>query len=80
MGVGAAMAAGSHLEKGVWALFVIAAVMIRIEVKSERVENECVGIQIVWCIRSAIDKRIRASPIRLVRAVIIPAASDLLFW
>lgn len=29
-GVGAAMAAGSHLENGIWALFVIAAIKIQI--------------------------------------------------
>ncbi len=29
-GVGAAIAAGNHLEKGIWALFVIAAIRIEI--------------------------------------------------
>lgn len=30
MGVGAAMAAGNHLEKGIWALLVIAASTTRV--------------------------------------------------
>jgi len=29
---------------------------------------------------SPIERRIKTSPIRLVKAVIIPAARDLLFW
>jgi len=79
-GVGAAIAAGSHLEKGICALFVIAATRII------AVISMCVGSSHKWtivqwpCLRqSAIVMRMRTSPIRFVRAVIMPAARDLGF-
>jgi len=80
MGVGAAIAAGNHLEKGIWALFVIAAVITSREVIKDRGVVYTEGSQFPWWNSIAMESRIRASPTRLVRAVIIPAASDLLFW
>ena len=79
-GVGAAMAAGSHLEKGIWALFVIAARRIARVLRSVRWEGERFRVcQCPWLIVSPMAIRIMASPIRLVRAVIILAARDLGF-
>jgi hypothetical protein len=80
-GVGAAIAEGSHLENGIWALFVMAAIII----------SQVTNTSILWCILLIISQwplfllipmavRINTSPIRLVRAVIIPAARDLGFW
>ena len=71
IGVGAAMAAGSHLEKGIWALLVIAA---RITNEKSRLSGgeRWVISQCPWCdIRPMVIRR-HTSPNRLVRAVIIP--------
>ena len=80
-GVGAAIAAGSQLEKGIWALFVIAANMI---VKIRNIFSIEDHIRVIFhCDMfriQAIEIRRRTSPIRFVRAVIMPAARDLLFW
>lgn len=75
------MAAGNHLENGIWALFVIAAI-IKVKHKIGEYE-ECQKLIILHCeaFRAhPIDKRINTSPIRFVSAVIIPAASDFGFW
>ena len=79
-GVGAAMAAGSHLEKGIWALLVIPAIIIKRQVMGVR-ELICMLriIQWPWIAVSAILTRIITSPMRLESAVIMPAASDLGF-
>lgn len=80
-GVGAAIAAGSQEEKGIWALLVIAAIIIRRVIHlvsglfSEWMINQCPEFSI-----KAILSKIRTSPIRLVNAVIMPAARDLGFW
>lgn len=78
-GVGAAIAAGSHLEKGIWALLVIAAKVIERARKKFRfhiwVINQCPWFKVM-----AILIRSKTSPIRFVKAVIIPAARDLAFW
>lgn len=77
MGVGAAIAAGSQAEKGIWALFVKAAVTSIKQVVGfilqRLVVSQC------WEIREAKDNNKRASPRRLVKAVIIPAPKDLGF-
>ena len=80
-GVGAAMAAGNHEENGICALFVIAARIIVIII------NELTGVSIIWIIDhwawfkvQPILRRRAASPIRFLRAVIIPAARDFGFW
>lgn len=79
-GVGAAIAAGSHDENGTWALLVIAA-----NIKSMATDVGSIRLIVKafhWFENKirAMDKRISTSPIRLVKAVIIPAARDLLFW
>lgn len=80
-GVGAAIAAGSQLEKGIWALFVIAAIKIEIIIKLFRGEDQMLKMyQLLELSVQAIATRRATSPIRLVRAVIIPAPKDLGFW
>lgn len=75
------MAAGSHLENGIWALLVMAAtVKNMIESFVRGVCHIDVIIQCPWVRVRAIANRIITSPIRLESAVIIPAASDLGFW
>lgn len=79
--MGAAIAAGSHLEKGIWALLVIAANIIIKVIQTLKDEVHMLRIfQCLWCIISPNLKRRNTSPMRFVRAVIIPAASDLGFW
>lgn len=80
-GVGAAIAAGSQLENGSWALFVMAARRIRIVKIWWWGEWERLIIsQSPWFSMKAIVIRIIASPIRLERAVNIPPAKDFGFW
>lgn len=78
--MGAAIAAGSHEEKGTWALLVIAANIrsIATDVGSKRLIVRAFH----WLENKIrpMESKIRTSPIRLVKAVIIPAARDLLFW
>lgn len=76
-GVGAAIAAGSHLEKGIWALFVIAAIIIIMGIWGRLCEAHMLRMfHWPWLRVQAMDRRIMTSPIRLARAVIIPAARD----
>lgn len=80
-GVGAAIAAGSQLENGNWALLVIAASRIEIESIILNLDSQIEKInQLFIFIIHAIDTRRRPSPNRLVKAVIIPALKDLGFW
>jgi hypothetical protein len=80
-GVGASIAAGSQLEKGIWALFVIPAIVREIIIIGDKsFIHTLVIIQFPFCKSQAILTRIKTSPIRLVRAVYIPAAKDLGFW
>jgi hypothetical protein len=75
------MAAGSHLENGVCALFVIAANIIdKMIITSSLVCHILMIIQLFEIRQSAIDVKINASPSRFVIAVIIPAPSDFGFW
>ena len=80
-GVGAAIAAGSHLEKGIWALFVIAASIINsaIEIFNLFIQKLIIN-QCPWDKVRAIAIIIITSPTRFLRTVNIPAASDLAFW
>lgn len=71
------MAAGSQLEKGIWALFVMAATITRIAAK-----QVCLWSIHWFMVSQLLSFSIRAivissmtSPIRLVMAVIIPAPS-----
>ena len=82
-GVGAAIAAGSHAEKGTWALLVIAEITIKYLSKSDKLfvikllytyVHEPTYINIEILINSP------TSPNRLVIAVSIPALYDLLLW
>jgi hypothetical protein len=75
-GVGAAIAAGSHLEKGIWALLVMAATIIRILTQGEMSLSQTL-ITSQWPLlnMSAIVISNITSPIRLVKAVIRPAPS-----
>lgn len=80
-GVGAAIAAGSHLENGIWALFVRAAIKIEREI-----------IFLIWLSHTLrmdhwlvlrvqpMAKSNVISPIRFVKAVIMPAPSEEAFW
>ena len=76
--MGAAIAAGNHEEKGIWALLVIAAV-INSKLSSVRdvglLYTE--GLSVKEDNIRGIDTIISASPIRLVRTVMYPAAKDL---
>lgn len=77
--MGAAIAAGSHEENGTWALLVIAA---NINIVVTVIGNMVFIVRAFhWLLNriNLIDSRISTSPIRLVRAVIMPAANDLLF-
>lgn len=79
-GVGAAIAAGSHLENGIWALFVIAAR------ERQAITQGLVGgvdkmfVQWPWFRKRAIVIRRNASPIRFIRAVIMPAPRAVGVW
>lgn len=79
-GVGAAIAAGNHLEKGICALFVVAAIVsitaINIFVLFNQID---VKFQCEFIIH-AIEIKIKTSPIRFVKAVSMPAAKDFEFW
>lgn len=75
------MAAGSHLENGICALFVIAATRMAVACQlNDLVSHICIIFHCPWFIVQAIASRSITSPIRLVRAVIIPAPRDFGFW
>ncbi len=80
-GVGAAIAAGSQLEKGICADFVEAAIIIKIPKSGSLLSfhidimDQCPKFNI-----RAIASKIITSPTRFISAVIIPAAKDLGFW
>lgn len=78
--MGAAIAAGSQLEKGIWALLVMAAATIAAPTTPDKLFWGKLKIfQSPSLIRRAIEVIRRASPIRLDKAVIIPAPRDLRF-
>lgn len=83
-GVGAAIAAGSQAEKGIWALLVTLAKIINTAgnlkevIKLFSIEN--IKFQLPISTIKPIISKIATSPRRLVMAVIIPAALDLGFW
>jgi hypothetical protein len=75
------MAAGSHLENGVWALLVIAARRIdKMIIQSRPVLHILRANQLLAVRVTAIAIKINASPKRFVTAVIMPAPRDLGFW
>lgn len=79
IGVGAAIAAGNHAEKGNWALFVHEAMINRVKISFEficiinNLQEEDIKIREIEII-------IKASPIRLDKIVIDPEAPDFGFW
>lgn len=78
-GVGAAIAAGSQLENGICALFVIAAIDRHRAIAL--FGGEVLGIiQWPWFKNRAMVIRKSTSPIRFISAVIIPAPRDLGVW
>lgn len=80
--MGAAIAAGSHAEKGIWALFVIAASMISNETvssfKSSGVKDHTEKLKSPRIINQAIESKTQTSPTRLDKTVSIPALLDFL--
>lgn len=75
------MAAGSQEENGIWADLVNPAT--RINILTQIIELFSHKTKIDQCPRfsmNTIDIRIITSPIRFIRAVIIPAARDFGFW
>lgn len=80
-GVGAAMAAGSQLEKGICALFVIPASVSIVAIRGVRgVWDMFIINQCPWLRQQAMVRRIITSPMRFLSAVIILAPRDLGFW
>lgn len=75
------MAAGSHLEKGICALLVIAAKITRINVVcSSLVALMAVKDHRLRFSNIAINKRIKESPTRLDKAVNMPPAKAVGDW
>ena len=75
------MAAGSQLENGICALFVMAAKVIHKICKVVIDDSHIFMIsQWPWFRVHPIDTNRSTSPTRFVNAVIIPAAKDLGFW
>lgn len=80
-GVGAAMAAGSQEENGSWALLVSAATATAVRSRGLKVNWwGVVMVHIPWLKDQAILRRIRTSPMRLVKAVSMPPARALGVW
>jgi len=79
-GVGAAIAAGSQAQNGIWALFVI---LVSI---SSNINNLNLGVlfiilfQLPVIVSNDILIIIKLSPTRLERTVIIPALLEFWFW
>jgi len=78
--VGAAIAAGSHAEKGIWALFVVLAIS---KIATTAAGKACLlppeikVFQDPFSSTAPMLSRRPTSPSRLVRAVSIPALKDL---
>lgn len=79
MGVGAAMAAGSQAENGNCALFVHAAMQMKIKV-IKVLEKLNMNSQLEDIIIIAMDRRIKISPNRFERMVISPDLLEEGFW
>jgi hypothetical protein len=81
-GVGAAIAAGSHLEKGIWALFVNAAMTIKTAPRGPSIPapNPQAQVERLPAPNIIVSLNIiKTSPTRLVNMVISPAFSEALF-
>lgn len=80
-GVGAAIAAGNQAEKGICALLVIAAIKKNRETKDKlSVYIKLRYLHLPLQKNKPIVPKMKTSPTRFVRAVIIPALKDLKFW
>ena len=80
-GVGAAIAAGSQLEKGICALLVIAAtIMAQAIAEAMGLCQKYRIFQWPWESAQPTLSKIITSPMRLARIVNMPAARDLAFW
>lgn len=79
IGVGAAIAMGSQAENGNCALFEQAAI-----IKNNKIIREyswfILNLQLEDMVIIPIDNKIRISPIRFLRRVIVPEAADEKFW
>lgn len=77
--MGAAIAAGNHAEKGIWALLVVEAITRRgATIHTSNLSKDWINRQgDITLTTNAIDDRIRQSPTRFLRAVRIPAFIDL---
>ena len=81
--MGAAIAAGSQAENGIWALFVHAEITIITSSIHETLLDVLVrvkNVQLPYISIIEIDTSKPTSPKRFVRAVIIPALYDLFLW
>lgn len=81
--MGAAIAAGSHAEKGIWALFVIVAkpknqINSHIKWSSPFSDDHKKKLKLKFPKKSPIEANKRQSPTRFLKAVNIPALKDLL--
>ena len=80
-GVGAAIAAGSQLLKGIWALLVIPAIIINkfTSIKPSKSHKHKI---FQWPTTTNIETalKMKQSPTRFINTVNIPAAKDFLFW
>ena len=82
-GVGAAIAAGSQAEKGIWALLVHAEITIITNNTHDSLADVLVkvkNVQLPYINIIEIEINKPTSPRRLVRAVIMPALYDLFLW
>lgn len=79
IGVGAAMAMGSHAENGNWALFEQAAI-IKNNITNKEYSEFKLNLQFDDNVIIPMDNKIKISPIRLLRRVIVPEAADEKFW
>ena len=76
------MAAGSHAEKGIWALLVIAATIIKRGTSKPKLEAEekdqITKLKSPSIVNQAIETKIQTSPTRFDKTVIMPALLDFL--
>lgn len=79
--MGAAIAAGSQAEKGIWALLVIPAIVTRAQTKMEiSLGLKKIKFQEPIVKSNPILIKIQTSPIRFLKTVSIPALQELSFW
>lgn len=81
--MGAAIAAGNQAEKGICALLVNLAILIKPQSHGHREKLDC-NTLITWEVPSiiaiAIETMMRMSPTRFLKIVKVPALADLALW